>query len=343
MKFYKAVVFCSNPVKGMLRVENIFQIYPLSVDDAPNDDRVPAYPFVIEYCVTDSEEIELEDELKKISPIVSDLTHSTNLQNKILNLLTTFSNYHFYFPKLNIQWFASIDKELSEKEINEQTSKVGITAYTYPSLTKDALITSFSKVSFPEISPQKHPGCFMKLDLLGNEEVTFSQHILGAFHNYFLLTKEEQESVDAAALLITQGIQLRESMKSLSFVAFVSSIETMVDLENKNTKVVKCETCKQDLYKVMAKFRNYLFKYSIADETAKKRINAIYQIRSKIAHAGMLLLGDGKIDWSSNPGANEQWKTHIDTMQISRLSLMNWILMRSEEQGENKSETITEN
>lgn len=162
MKFYKAVVFCSNPVKGMLRVENIFQIYPLSVDDAPNDDRVPAYPFVIEYCVTDSEEIELEDELKKISPIVSDLTHSTNLQNKILNLLTTFSNYHFYFPKLNIQWFASIDKELSEKEINEQTSKVGITAYTYPSLTKDALITSFSKVSFPEISPQKHPGCFMK-------------------------------------------------------------------------------------------------------------------------------------------------------------------------------------
>ena len=41
----------------------------------------------------------------------------------------------------------------------------------------------------------------------------------------------------------------------------------------------------------------------------------------------MLLLGDEQIDWSKSDKADSQYMTHLETMQLARLALVNWLLM----------------
>lgn len=331
MKYYKAVVFCSNRVEGVFRFKDVFQIYPLSIEEAPKSELIKIYPFVLEYCITDEGQIELDGELKEISNFISELTQSANFQNLILNFLTAFSNYRFFFPKPNVQWFVSIDHELSEAEMNNQISKPGLNVYRFPTMSKNAPITAFTEVDQPEIEPKEHPEYFQNLDIEGTEVVCFSKFMSAAFHNYFLLAKEQQEAIESAAILINQGIELQDTMKSLSFISFVSSIETMVELENKGVKIERCETCKIEKYRVTVKFINYVYKYATNNKNAKKQIQSIYNLRSKIAHTGMLLFGDGKINWSDNEEKDGQRQTHLQAMQLSRLSLMNWVLMRGSE------------
>ena len=171
----------------------------------------------------------------------------------------------------------------------------------------------------------------MHLDIEGEEVVKFSQLISAAFHNYFALGNDEKQIVDAAVSLITNGIDLRNKMKSLSFISFVSSIETMVNHEFRDEEVKRCETCGTQQFRVMGKFRDYLLKYASDNPETKKEVTDIYYIRSKIVHTGLLFLGDSKIDWSDDKKQNEQWATHIKVMQVSRVSLTNWLLMRGNE------------
>ncbi|MDZ4795547.1 MAG: hypothetical protein SGI83_14800 [Bacteroidota bacterium] len=92
--------------------------------------------------------------------------------------------------------------------------------------------------------------------------------------------------------------------------------------------VKKCDTCGTQQFRVMGKFRDYLLKYASDNEKTKKEVNDIYNLRSKIAHTGLFLLGDNKIDWSNDAKQNEQGQTHLQVMQISRVSLTIWLLMR---------------
>ena len=70
----------------------------------------------------------------------------------------------------------------------------------------------------------------MNIDLDGTEEVKLPQHTDIAIHNFFALGDEERNTVNSATSLICNGVDLRTKMKSLSFVAFVSSIDLVLAL-----------------------------------------------------------------------------------------------------------------
>lgn len=336
MKFYKIIAFCSSPVTGYLRFRDIFQLYPLDIPKAPKNDIIKEYPFILEYCLNEDGRILHDGELKDVNNILSSLTIQVNFQNQILNLLTAFSKFHFFIPRMHPQWFVRVDG-MTEEEINNQTCVAGLNLYQFPK-PKDWLpIQEFSKISHNEIPAQKHPEYFQHFDLEGKEPVTFSQFILAALHNYFLLSAEQKTSVDSALELINQAVKLRQTMKSLSFVALITSIETMVAIEYKNHEINKCKLCGQDQYKIMGKFRDYLFEYATSSPDAKKPINELYSLRSKIAHAGMLILGDGKFDLSPNPSGDKQFNMHLEAMMLSKLSLINWILKRGEKENSDKN------
>jgi hypothetical protein len=288
------------------------------------------HPFVLEFCISDTVQVSLDGELKQVSNLIAGLAAQVNFQNRILKLLTAFSNFHFFIPTMEPQWFARIDG-IGEEEMNNQTSVVGLNIYQFPKWKECSAIEGFTQVGYPEIEPQEHPDCFQNIELEGKEPVTFSKFILRALHNYFLLSPEQLAAVDSAVELINQGVKLRQSMQSMSFVALISSIETMVAFEYRDMKVEKCKICSADQYKVMFKFRDYLGKYATDDPTAKKRINELYNLRSKIAHTGMLLFGDGKIDFSSGEKQEDQFNMHLQAMMASRLSLINWILLTGKE------------
>lgn len=329
MRFYKTIVFCSNPVKGVFRYKDVFQIYPINSSQAPHDDNIKMHPLILEYCVREEKEIDVVKSLAEHQDIISTLASSANLQKFILRALSTFSNYYFFSPRSYLQWFIKVNG--SEEEVNSQKSEVGLNHFYYPGMEKENQIIAFSKTDFAEIPAKEHAEPFMHLDIDGKEMVTFSKYIKGAFHNFYILSTEEQNQLYAAITLINNGLEIKDDLRSMSFISFISSIETMVALENKHVPNERCETCGQERYKVVAKFKDYLLKYASDNPKIKKDIDAIYGLRSKIVHAGMLLLGDTDLDLSDSKSTDAQLHIHLQAMQVSRLSLMNWILKRDEE------------
>lgn len=329
--FYKAIIFCSNPLIGYYRFEDKFQIYPLLSENAPKHDKVKMYPVVIEYHVEKDVQMEVPDALKEIQDIIAKQTHTQNYQRQIRNLLSSITNYRFYYPTAELLWFAEVPNGELKEEMNNQSSKAGMTFYWYPEMNKESIITKFTETGLPQIEFIKHPDCFMNIDLDGTEEVKLPQHTDTAIHNFFALGEEERNTVNSATSLICNGVDLRIKMKSLSFVAFVSSIETMVNYEFRQEEVKKCDACGTQQFRVMGKFRDYLLKYASDNPDTKKQVNNIYNLRSKIAHTGLLLLGDNMIDWSNEKLQDEQAQSHLQAMQISRSSLTNWLLMRGQQ------------
>jgi len=337
--FYKVVVFCSNPIKGKYQFEDKFQIYPFESAKAPKSKYAKFYPIAFEYWVDHSVKERFSEFFKGNEAFLSKHTQAMNRQKEILNLLSSITNYRFYFPPMEFTWLISMKDEMTREEVDAQTSHFGATSYRYPEMFAENIITGFSTPVYPALKFVKHPECFINLDVEGTEEVTLPQHTTAAVHNYFALADDARKSINSAASLIANGIDLRIKMKSISFVSFVSSIETMVNFEHKGEEIKTCGTCKAPIFSVAAKFRDYLFKYASANPAEKKTINKIYQLRSKIVHTGMLLFGDNTLSWSDDKKHDEQWHTHIQAMQIARVSLTNWLLKRAEEQKTNAVKT----
>lgn len=330
--FYKAIIFCSNPLTGYYRFEDKFQIYPLLSANVPKHDKIKMYPVVIEYHVEKDVQMEVPNEFKEVHDYLAKQTYTQNYQRQIRNLLSAVTNYWFYFPPAELRWFVEFPNGELTEEINKQKSKVGITSFWYPEMNEERFITNFTDTGLPKIEFVKHPDCFLHIDIDGVDEVKFPEHTDAAIHNFFALDEEARETVNSAASLISNGVELRTKMKSISFISFVSSIETMVNYEFKGVPVENCKECGQPRYKVVRKFKDYLSKYASNSAAAKKDVDKIYSLRSTIAHTGFLLLGDNKIDWSDDKKQNEQWQAHLQAMQISRASLTNWLLLRGEQQ-----------
>ena len=136
-QFYKAVVFCSNPLKGYYRFEDKFQIYPLASARAPQHDKVKLFPLVIEYWTDNEEEIPVPEMLQEAKDVITKTTHSINHQKRILMLLSALSNYRFIYPVPELQWFAEIPEGEMTEEMNKQKSKAGINYYWYPEMNKE--------------------------------------------------------------------------------------------------------------------------------------------------------------------------------------------------------------
>ncbi|HEY1054021.1 MAG TPA: hypothetical protein VGE24_02770 [Emticicia sp.] len=338
--FYKAIIFCSNPLRGVFKFEDVFQIYPIQSANAPQSNRVKMYPAIIEYHVEDNIEIAVPDFLGDLKDYAVKQTVTQNYQRRLRNLLSAITNYWFYFPRQEVKWFVDLPEgELDSKQMNAQCSKAGISTYWYPQLLEESRITAFTDTSHIRPAPLvKHPECFMNIDLEGEEEIRFPDHTIEAINNYFALNTAGLDAVDSATSLICNGINLMNEMKSISFISFISSIETMVNYEFKGVRIESCEACGQPRYKVVRKFRDYLEKYVSDSTSAKKQFREIYGLRSQIAHTGMLLLGDGIIDWSEETGTGQR-ALHLNAMQTSRLSLTNWLLRREEEQQMGQADT----
>jgi len=327
VKFYKAIVFCSNPFTGFFRFKDIFQIYPFLSAKAPESDKVKLFPIAIEYWVDNAYPVEVHSALIEVEDIAAKMTRSQNRQKEILNLLSSITNYRFFYPTPELNWFMPVPNGTITEDVNNQKSIGGMSLYWHPELYSDNQITSFTTPPFPNIELTKHPDYYANIDIENKEGVMFPQYINYTLEKYFLLNGEAWQAVNSSTSLICNGLDLRTKMKSLSFVSFVSSIETMVNYEFRNEKNEICEECNRPLYSIAARFRDYLFKYASNGSDAKKKINKIYGIRSKIVHTGLLLLGDNLVDWSDDKKQGEEWQTHIESMQTSRLSLTNWLLL----------------
>lgn len=329
IKFYKVVIFSDNPLTTQFRFEDKFQIYPYISPNAPYSDKVKLHPIALEYWVDEDIEVEVPEDFKGLEEFYKQSVISMLPQTKILSLLSSMCNYRFYLPQIKWQWFCTIPDGDNVEEANNQKSVAGINTYWYPEGHKERQIETFSNTDFAQMNYKAHQEYFRTITLDESEDIVFPEHIPVALHNYYALPEQIKKIAEASSSLINNGLALRGTMNSLSYISFISSIETLVDFDFKNEEVKKCECCGTSQYRVMGKFRDFIFKYVSTAAETKKQLNEIYTLRSKISHSGELLLADNIYDWGNDTIRNEQWKIHLSAMQLGRVALTNWLLKAS--------------
>ncbi len=343
-KYHCNLIFCKSPLKKKYRFKDIFQIIPLPKEFDLTTDNSAHYPILLEYWI-DLDKVKPLNlkELEYLKDFVPEPTLQNNWLNKIVRLLTVFTNHNFFIYDNEEGWFKTLNLQIPNEEKNNISSSWGMNFYYNEEMQKRLVINKLTNIDLEDIGEEIHNEYFQKPNIDDiNKEITISKYTNAMFEAFFLLNEMERKYFDSAVTLIYNGQQIKDKMRSLAFLSFISSIETMTSLEFKDKQKeihLKCESCKTienspflcakcdgPIWGVSQQFKSYLNKYLTSDPNANSIINNLYDIRSKIVHKGQLLLGDSFIDWDKNKKQSEEYKTLISLMQYSKISLIKWLL-----------------
>lgn len=346
-KYVRNIIFSKTPLKGHFRFNEEFQIFPCDFANAPKSKYASDFPLVIEFWIDEEENPEVPAEFDPISSLISSSTNKTNKLSRLTRLLSTLTNHRIDNPtNPEFKWGIPVpdDLEKDAEQIDNSSSTLIMEAYNYPSISTDLKIEGFSKQQHPSIEMVPHR-VYYQYDPVDSrdKEITFPHTIHRSLTKYFSLDSKSRKIVDTICHLICNGIDIKSKMKSISFLSFVSSIETLVNFEFKDKKdgiefechdcqtlkssSIHCKKCGRPIWGVKAKFKSFLKTYVAHSEDSLAKFNRIYNLRSSIVHSGMLLLGDEEMDWNWSVKAESQAMTHLETMQLSRLAIVNWLLM----------------
>lgn len=340
--YYRNIVFSDHELNRGLRYKDVFQIKPMRFERAPSSIHVKIYPLLIEYWIESDVNIKNENPAaSQLSDSIIKLSIQSDKAHELLDLLTSITNYNFFwYTGDDFKWFIPIPENI--KEINNETSSsVGMGIYYYPQMGNDLIINEFSEQDYTNVALVNDYYYFTHYDKFKN--IVFPVSYEGFLDKYFELAEPTKKKIKAVIKLIKHGIETFPKYKSLSFLSFISAIETLVDEEyrgeNKNIAYscekckslkespFKCEECGQPIWAIGFKFKEFLKKYISQTPGSVTKFNKIYNLRCKIAHSGYLLFGDDNLNvWEKPEKSEKEYITHLETMQLSRLSLYNWIL-----------------
>jgi hypothetical protein len=341
-EYIRNIIFTRTPLNGKYRYKDDFQIYPLNLPKAVNSKLTDHFPIIIEFWY-DSDELPEVKEFEKESTNkwIASATVQTNKLIKITNLLSSITNFRFFFyRKPETFWAIPLLEKIEEKDYNETSSIWSASLYYYPEIAKDLKIDSLSDSNFGYIPliPTKRYYWFNPVESK-EKFIDLPSSINTTISKYFMLEGKELSVADSCIYQICNGIELYYNMKSLSFFSLVSAIETLVDYEFRNEvieyectdcKSLKsserhCKKCGSPIWGVTSKFREFLLKYVSAENKAKQLYNYIYNIRSKITHTDYLINDENYLNWNFTDKTNEIIVKHLQTLQLARRSLIYWL------------------
>lgn len=303
--FHRCIIFSPNLLTKKFRYKDIFQILPPNKNWYKTDFVQRAYPLVVEFDSAFFRPYKYEEELKRNKQydrfIDSEFefdTKSFSFKTEIMYLLTVFSFCFFREEKLigshNRQWYG-----------------------------KKYFLDTFQKRNISSISTKSVFNCFDENKLMGYE-IAFPDIINFLLDSYFAFTDDKLDSLRKAIILFYKSYELESVSSSMSLVAMISAIETIVRYVNKDFKIDVCKECGNKKYRVSKQYRDFLLKYSgEIDRTKKKKyIDDIYSLRSNIVHSGYLFFSDYSLNTLD----------HLFDKPVNRIRyflchcLMNWII-----------------
>ena len=345
-KFFRNIIFSKTPLKSKFRYKDEFQIYPCYYPNAPKSKICNDFPLVIEYWIDEDSPPEIPSDYEDIKGFLSLRTNQFNRLKKITRLLSTLTNHRIFdYSYSDVQWGMQFPEEITDKnreEVNKQNCQPFLKIYGYSTISEDMTITNFSNEKFDNPKFIKHWEYFFNTSLDTKDgEILFPETIENTLDKYYGMPNNQREIVDTVMHLVCNGIDLKPTMKSMSFLAFVSSIETLlnfeykglnksIDFECRDCQTIKsspfaCHKCGRPIWGVKAKFRDFLTKYISADKASVTKYNKIYNLRSQITHNGLLLLGDEQMDWRKIDKKDNETIVHVELMQLSKIAITNWI------------------
>lgn len=171
------------------------------------------------------------------------------------------------------------------------------------------------------------------LDDRNVEQFILPDYVESFFDAYFSLDADDLFVFRKACYLFYSGVELRSTNPSFSFASFVSAIETLMAHEAEPP--AHCKECGQPKYRLRAGFRDFILKYGYGGKNStegNKFSNKLYDYRSKILHAGQLLMGD--MFWHAPDNDDdivdlEESFLHKELLGATRICLVNWALMHA--------------
>lgn len=337
-KFLKNIIFTRSQLTGTYRYRDEFQFYPLDLVNAPTFDKINEIPICFEFYYEDKD-------VKMYNPfgseffdaMVSETTAQMNKRNRILRLLSTITNYRFQLDsRTDIIW------GLDASNISDEMKSIPIVqAYAYPNISQELKINDLTPKTNGGII-ELPPKDYYTYDPIDNrtKQIKLPLSLNSIIDKYFKLDDKTRLIADAAMYQLCNALDCFKSMKSLSFVSAVSSIETMLKIEFKKEKLEfeckvcqtlksssrACHKCGRPKWGIAEKYREYLFKYVEESPESRKLYSKIYSIRSKIVHTEYLIFNENVLDWELSDKENELSIHHLTTIQLARVSFVNWLL-----------------
>lgn len=332
-EFHSSIFFTKVPLGGHYRYSDFFQIFPVDSEKMPYFKYQNHYPNILEYWTTDDDKIEMSienEEFKEYTDLKSRTATTLLKQDKILNLLSAFTN-NLFFRYYDHSGFWGIPrlKDNALEESNESSSKWCVKIYNSPDMPRYLYIKDFSEQTSPEIKRISNKEFYTKnpnLDYDSNIEIVLPSTIDVLFDTYYSLAPEISKAIDTAALYAVSAIELKSNRKTLSLVASFLAMETMINLEYRDYKPEKCLECGQLRFSIARKFREYLLKYIGDTANNKKKFNDYYSLRSKIIHTGEHLKTELLFNDLPRCVKEEEYLTRLEILQMGKLAITNWLL-----------------
>lgn len=318
------------PLQEAFCYRDVFILQPIIRRDIPYSPYAKHYPAYLDFWH------ELDEGKEEIELTSLDI----NKVREICAILTALSNFEFFsYDSSLMAWGVAAPSirfdNMNEEEINSFDAKsrnsvwMPFAGYMYEDFSLDRIVSDLSVLDGnPTMELDENPLYFTDNPIEENKEkIVFHKNLIEALDSFYALKYSVREKVFSAIILIANAIKFGLSHQSIGFVSFISSIETMVELENKGVKVHHCENCGQPMYAVKKKFIDYLVKYVSCTDKSKKKFNDLYKLRSQIAHTGKLFLSDVEFSLMNIEQNNREWFKYVEVRQLARLSLYRWLLM----------------
>lgn len=323
-EYRKAMVLSGIPIEGSFRFADEFQILPAD----PEAPKPPAvlnhHPFTIEYRFIIDETPRKFPDGNRIPQGIIDSENAFKTLKEIILLLTAFSQDRIFIYSNNQSWFipmGTMGKEPKSREI-----QWGQEGYMYEGF--DGKIESFTDTKSEQINLIEANEFFNRYGRKTDQKFDFPENIINLFALYFSLEGGEKQAFLFSCSLFDQGMNLWAEHPSLSFAAFVSSIETLITFEHKDEKTEICEECGQERYRVIKKFKDFFGTYGSPTPEFKKYAQKIYKYRSKILHKGELFLGEIEPRSFGSMDGFEDDQLRRNIITTCRICFVNWLLNR---------------
>lgn len=331
-RFQKTIIFTKTPLSGYFLIPGRFQIYPANLEGLPTSVFQKHYPVILEYKIEDNEIIEPPEDYIGRKNSMTLVASKLSKIDEILNLLTLFANHYFFrYYDLTGNWGMPILNDNPGEEANEWSSKWNMASFGWPGLPEQLKIDKFTdlELEFNEVDFIPFREYYSKnpnYDYYSDKIITFPNNIFLGIEAYYSLDKEVKTIIDTAISHSVSAIEIMEFKKTLSVISAFTSIETMVNYENKDFKPIRCNECGQLQFKVAKKYRDYLLKYVGDNQNNRKKFNALYSLRSKIIHTGQKFKTENL--WTNIPQEEklEELINQIEVIGISKLSIINWMI-----------------
>lgn len=328
--FQRTVIFTKTELGGYFRYKDLFQVFPANFDGMPYSKMQEHFPVILEYWVDDTDTVIAEKDWGDFVYSYTETATILRKQDIILSLLTVFTNHQFFrYTDFMGSWGMPILRDDPHEEMNSWASKWCLPQFFFPGLPDQLRITGFST---PYVSPI--PRVHNKLYYVANPNIDFDKKRVITFpalleetiDAYLALSTPIKDIVDVAIAHSVSALELRLSKKTLSLLASFTSLETMVNLEFKDTPTEKCETCGQVKYSIAKKFREFLLKYVATADSNKKKYNDYYSLRSKIVHAGQQVRNERLFSGLSDEEQHKEFITQIEIIQMGKMAIIHWLV-----------------